>query len=214
MITLITDNVLKSKLSKSEYESRFKTLLENGLKRIIIRDDKNIANQMDTLTGIHSFAYENNIDIFINCKADDFHRFEDIKGVKGIHLSGFNIQEAIKSGSIKDMNFGTSVHNHIEVTRAILFKPSYVLISPVYETVCKVGTAPIELEKGHELTKILKDNQIESVALGGINSPNISNCHERIEYFNEAAIRSLFYESENLKEELITIMNALNNSKQ
>lgn len=213
MITLITDNSLRFKLTNSQYDIRLKALLKNGLKRIIIRDDKNIDNQMDTLLGIHHFAYDNQIEIFINCKIEDFHIFKDIKGVTGIHLSGNNIHEAISSGAIKNFIFGTSAHNMDEVESVIDLNPYYVLVSPVYSTVCKLGVEPLGLEKGHDLYKRLSSKGICAIALGGINSKNISNCPMNIKCFKESAIRSLFYDSDNLEKELLVIMDAINNKK-
>lgn len=210
MFTLITDNLLKDKITVSDYENRLNIFMKNGLLRIIIRDDKNIKNQMDTLLGIHTFAYVNNISIYINCSINDYWYFKDIKGVTGIHLSGHNVQEAVVSGFTNYMNWGTSIHDLDELQKVINHKPSYALVSPIFETVCKPGVARIGIKKGHALCDDLLKHEIQPVALGGINSSSILQNPSEVEFFKEAAIRSLFYESDNLERELKIIKSVLN----
>lgn len=210
MLTLITDNILKDNITISDYEKRLDIFLKHGLSRIIIRDDKNIKNQMDTLLGIHSFASANNIRIYVNCNINDYCNFKYSKGVTGIHLSGRNVQEAIESGFTSYIKWGTSVHNSDEIQKIIRHKPSYALVSPVFETICKPGVTRLGIKKGKEFCEDLRKYEVQPIALGGICSSSVLSNSDEIEHYKEAAIRSLFYESNNLESELKTIISVLN----
>ncbi len=214
MFTLITDRDLRLKLDLEDYIKRLSILASftrasSGLK-IIVRDSSDLRSQIETLEELNrTFKNLSNerINLTLNTSAspDDF---IDKYNISSIHIKYKDYmdlsRDKIRSLQKRGIEIGTSIHSKAEFDNIICRKPDYVLLSPIFKSKCKALVEPIAL---NELKAIVKKASLEGIALiglGGIayESINRSEADERYKLFSRFAIRSIFYESEDLKGDL------------
>lgn len=108
-------------------------------------------------------ARKHGIRLVINDWADLATRF----GAWGVHLGQEDLQDA-DLGAIAGagLRLGVSVHNYVEMARALAFRPSYISVGPVFSSSSKtLSYLPLGLEK---LSRLRTWSPVPVVAIGGI----------------------------------------------
>lgn len=106
--------------------------------------------------------------------------------IDGIHLSVeawkklyFKIND-LQNAKVLQNNLSLAIHSYEEWLEAYAlgYRPTYILISPVFETTCKPGVVPLGLGQARELSlHIHKDEpKIKVVGLGGFNFASETLC--------------------------------------
>lgn len=218
MFTLITDSNLRRYLSNGDYIRRLNIISSFGKCRIIVRDDHDLSNQIKTLDELKEL-YKNTslsgVEIALSSDTKKFHMLRARYNIDTIHMK----QSDFKKVSVADLKelrnqgveIGTSVHSSLECDVSMLKRANYILVSPIFLTKCKLGSTAIEKSTFDYIVSKSKVNYIETVALGGIGYTDLDSEDVRFRYnkFSNFAIRSLFYESDDLKKDLENVMGVL-----
>lgn len=186
-ITLITDR----KITKNSIIARVSILSKLGLARVIIRE-KDL--QVEALHELYMQIKKNittPTQVFVNAGEEFINKYN----VDQIHLSQYNFHSISKT-LLKNIDFGISVHSVKQAQEALVYQPSYLLVSHIFKTPCKKGVPP----KGiHLLETIKKVTNVPIVALGGITSE--TSTLVRRHGFSEMAIRSYLLKSEEIEKD-------------
>jgi len=211
MFTLITDSNLRRYLSHGDYIRRLNIISSFGTCRIIVRDDHDLSNQIKTLDELKELYQNNSISKFEIALSADVPKVCMLRKkyeIDTVHMKQCDFANVsandLRNLKNQEINIGTSVHSGFECDALMLKKPNYILISPIFLTKCKLGVKAIErIELDYILSKT-KINYVETVALGGIGYTDVDNedVKNRYKKFSNFAIRSLFYESDDLEKDL------------
>lgn len=222
MFTLITDRRLREKLTSGEYIHRLNILFSFGVCRVIVRDEHDEISQKKTLDELENITAKaidtdntNKSTLYTLSLNSDYEKFNRLKAeykLTGIHMrsSDFLSTSINDIDEFKNQGFivGTSIHSSLEYDLANAQSPNYMLLSPIFLTSCKPNAKKIDYrELDHIISKASEDN-MEIIALGGIGNADVFNLENKLRYkkFSNYAIRSLFYESKNLKIDLEKIL--------
>ncbi|MGB3367708.1 MAG: thiamine phosphate synthase [Acidaminobacteraceae bacterium] len=215
MFTLITDSNLRKYLSYGDYIRRLNIIRSFGKCRIIVRDDHDICDQIRTLDELKVLYRDNTISKFEIAISSDIPKFCILSKkymLNAIHLKQSDFENVSQINLVKlrrqGISIGTSVHSSQEYDISVLKNPNYILISPIFLTKCKLGVNTIAENELVYILKKAKLDYVETVALGGIGYTDVydEKVKERYKKFSNFAIRSLFYESEDLAKDLEKLM--------
>lgn len=186
---------------KEEYFERIKKACLCGVENIIIREkdlnDDEVKMIYEKISSSLPKDIREKTSILINSKIGVY---EDTD-CDGVHLPYKLFKEKVEEGYEFDekKQIGLSIHSTEEVVEMEEIcknkgiKISYITLSHIYETKCKEGLKPKGLD-------ILKNSgnltKVKIVALGGINSKNVS---EVLKYADDFAVMSLIMKSDNVK---------------
>ena len=102
----------------------------------------------------------------------DYPELAEAYGLRGIHLRH---GEIAKAEEWKDLSVSVSCHSFEEIRR-LPFRPAYVFLSPVFDSISKEGyRAAFHPD---ELRRFLREEDIPVVALGGVTAENADQCRE------------------------------------
>lgn len=226
MFTLITDKRLRDNLSSGEYIRRLNILNTFENISIIVRDEQNKDDQIETLDELKELNRKNYIkkfDIRLSCKISEFMELREKYIIKEeymintIHLKYkdfINMSESdFEKLRVRGIRIGTSIHSSSECDKSIDNPINYVLLSPIFSTKCKVGAKAIRINELDYVLEKLNSKAIEAVALGGIGYTSIDSKSvvKRYKKFSNFAIRSIFYENEDFEKELKKIVEVIMN---
>lgn len=91
----------------------------------------------------------------------------DVEGIPWTHLPGVDLRRRASLGTRPVKPFGCSVHSCDETRLAETLKPDYLLLSPIFPTVSKLGIPALGLTALRECSE---GTAVPIVALGGITS--------------------------------------------
>lgn len=196
---------------RENYFKRIKEACLCGVENIIIREKDLLDEEVEIIYEKISKSLPKNIrkktSILINSKINVYEKTD----CDGIHLPYWLFKEKLEEGYKFDdkKQIGLSLHSTEEVAEMEEIrknkgiKISYITLSHIYETKCKDGLKPKGLD-------ILKNSgnltKVKRVALGGINSKNIS---ETMKYADDFAIMSLIMKSDNVEKTVEELINSI-----
>lgn len=164
-------------ISEEKWLKRIKTLMDEGLDNVIIREKEINILKLEWITNeIKKYKDENNLRTNIILHSN-FELAEKLK-VDGVHIP-YNLYKSYDDEMKNKLKkwkrqgkVGFSVHS-IEEIREIEFIAEYVLLSPVFKPSCKEVYG-----KGIEwIRDINHQTKVEIVALGGITTDNVQSVY-------------------------------------
>lgn len=157
MITLITDRKL---LGKGFFKRLQWLIHHDKIDQIILREkDLEDDELYELYLEIKKRIKMKKIKLIVNASLDFAVQYK----VRNIHFSQKNF-DSLKDIP-KDITFGVSVHNKAEVIKALVKKPDYLLISPVFKSSCKPGVESLGLDF---IKSIRSMTETPLIVLGGI----------------------------------------------
>lgn len=221
IFTLITDRELRKNLSSGEYIRRLNILCSFGESRIIVRDNHVFSQQMLSLKELdmlsknriianHELVFSSNIEKFKTLLSENKYK------VKAIHMTHKDLSassfDEINLLKLKGIKIGSSAHSKEEYDISIKKNADYILISPIFETKCKSSVRAISRDTLEYICSKSSRQDKEIIALGGIGYSRLvcKNQNYRYRLFSKFAIRSLFYESNDLENDLKKILEVSN----
>ena len=102
----------------------------------------------------------------------DYPELAGAYGLKGVHLKHGDFG---KAGAWEGMSVSVSCHSFEEIGR-LPFRPDYVFLSPVFDSISKAGYKAAF--RTDELERFLREEDIPVVALGGVTAANADWCRK------------------------------------
>lgn len=182
MIIGITDSTLFD--TWESFKERVITLLDSDLDYLILREKALNAEEMVSLLLEFMSATDNACrKIVVHSQVETARHL----GLTYVHLPESRVTETRKSHT----KYSYSVHS-VEALKALEKGSLFTLISPVFETACKPGCAPLTEEVMKEALSVFDE---KLVALGGITVENAKSLKEI--GFEHIALRSSLMTAEN-----------------
>lgn len=174
MIYLITSMI---GISEEMWLKRIKSLMDDGLDNVIIREKEIDIYKLEKLTReLKKYKYENGLEtkIILHSNVELAQELE----IDGVHIPYTLYKSYGNKTKMKLQRFkingivGFSAHS-IEEVKAVELLADYVLVSPVFKPSCKEISG-----KGIQWIKaIAHESNVEVVALGGITSRNVQSIY-------------------------------------
>jgi len=165
VITLITDRLI----CKNSLLFKIEELIdEKRIDQIILREkDLEDEKLYHLYLEIEKVIKNSHVKLIVNTSLAFAKKYD----LKRIHLSQRNFKKLSTKKELKDLSFGISVHSMKEIESALKFEPNYLLVSPVFKTICKRDKEALGISF---LKAVQNKTNIPLIALGGINEKNIN----------------------------------------
>lgn len=156
------------------YEETARIAVKHNVKIIQLRDKAmNDSELLQTAQRIRAITQGTDTLFIVNDRPD----IAMLSGADGVHVGQNDISVNDCRQLKTDMIVGKSTHNMQQLEAAMIEKPDYIGIGPLYPTQSKAVPDPVlGLD---EAERMLKASTVPAVAIGGINAGNLSDVLSR-----------------------------------
>ena len=146
--------------------SRIRLNIKNGIQLIQFRA-KSLEERLyfKYAKKIYSICDKENVKLFLNTSVHNYKKYSADKFSHGLHLNSKELGFYLPDEFDESLLVSTSTHNKDEILFSERKKVSFIVLSPVNETLSHPDTLPLGWDKFKELTKKAK---VPVYALGGM----------------------------------------------